>query len=585
MSLDIVEDIKQIKIESLNLNSAQLGADINTRFKNIDENFQQILNSEYLKGAKGDSVFIEKMQLSSNPKALGYDLYVEFKKLILTSNDGTPISVNNEDDRFKLLDGQEVSLVHEIVNNNKTLISLLPFIFKDELFNINSRDEDLSCIICYQDKKFVKIQDFPTLYYNAELQKMCWKINGVKTELVASGIEGPTGKPGVGVYITKYVIDTNDRKKITEIFYRDPTSEKATWIEVGKLSKNDNPLVDNCVIFSINSADINNNLWETGLLTISLDNEYIFTSDEVLNNIIGTKGANILDLMKDNKYIYIPGINRGGDIDITNNIKGHALTCYNPDNDLDNYSQEEILYIGPGQFDSTGVNFEFIPDYGTLESRYENNVFKKINIGNNIELNSEVADFSNVNLIGNSSGAKTLVDAEHGGLKNVGASNKPTYFLNGIPVACGNSLAVDITGESASAKKLGNLNIGATNLPVYFSNGVPVACGDITVTNASKLVSPPENIGLSIGNVNKPTYFSNGVPVACGNSLTVDITGNSEASKKLVSSNGSNLSVGNANKPIYFSNGVPMQCNSHVPHIAIVCLTRLHPLHTALVAN
>ena len=77
MSENTVDNIELIKISDLNLNSSQIGADINSRFKNIDENFQQIITSEYLKGDKGDSVYIKKISLSSNQS-----IYEEFIKLI-----------------------------------------------------------------------------------------------------------------------------------------------------------------------------------------------------------------------------------------------------------------------------------------------------------------------------------------------------------------------------------------------------------------------------------------------------------------------------------------------------------------------
>ena len=160
MSLTI-DDIKTIEIKSLNLNNSQIGADINTRFENINKNFESIINSEYLKGAKGDSIFIKKEKITKDSS-----IYKEFKDVILSD-----IKTEINDSRFEHLIGQYVSIIYEKVDTDTKQISILPFIFKDIKFDLHSEDEDMSCIICYQqitdektgntEYKYVKIQDFP----------------------------------------------------------------------------------------------------------------------------------------------------------------------------------------------------------------------------------------------------------------------------------------------------------------------------------------------------------------------------------------------------------------------------------------
>ena len=70
---------------------------------------------------------------------------------------------------------------------------------------------------------------------------------------------------------------------------------------------------------------------------------------------------------------------------------------------------------------------------------------------------------------------------------SAGSDTKPIYFSDGKPVACNDTLAVNITGNANSAttaeqatlagtaNKL-SVNGGALINPVYFVNGVPTAC-------------------------------------------------------------------------------------------------------------
>lgn len=121
----------------------------------------------------------------------------------------------------------------------------------------------------------------------------------------------------------------------------------------------------------------------------------------------------------------------------------------------------------------------------------------------------------------------------------VGSATKPIYMNAGAITACGDSLAVNITGSAASATSANRLSntaaIGSATLPVYFNaSGVPVACNTtlgVSITgNAATATLATTSSKLSntaaIGSATKPVYFNaSGVPVACGDSLAVNITG------------------------------------------------------------
>ena len=57
---------------------------------------------------------------------------------------------------------------------------------------------------------------------------------------------------------------------------------------------------------------------------------------------------------------------------------------------------------------------------------------------------------------------------------SAGSSTQPVYLDDGTITACGNSLAVSITG---SAAKVGVATVGSSSQPVYMNAGTPTACG------------------------------------------------------------------------------------------------------------
>lgn len=112
----------------------------------------------------------------------------------------------------------------------------------------------------------------------------------------------------------------------------------------------------------------------------------------------------------------------------------------------------------------------------------------------------------------------------------VGSPNKPVYFsADGVPVACGNSLAVDITGNAQTAekaKKLDTIQVGSSSQPVFFNaEGVPVICDDVPSKRGSyeffNAGSANKLATTKVGSSTQPVYFnSDGIPVACSGVAT-----------------------------------------------------------------
>lgn len=130
---------------------------------------------------------------------------------------------------------------------------------------------------------------------------------------------------------------------------------------------------------------------------------------------------------------------------------------------------------------------------------------------------------------------------------NVGSTGIPVYFSNGIPVSCGNTLNVNITGNADSATKAtqdGNGNvISSTYLPL---SGGTMTGTIVTPGNDSVVIRPAKNNYDQIGSssykfwqIYATTFYGT-------------LSGNATSANKL------NTNAGSATKPVYFANGIPV---------------------------
>ena len=140
------------------------------------------------------------------------------------------------------------------------------------------------------------------------------------------------------------------------------------------------------------------------------------------------------------------------------------------------------------------------------------------------------------NVTGTADSAKAIVNAQ-GVAVDVGSSQKPVYFDDGVPVAVGNSLAVSITGNAATASAL------EATTSLYISDATSAHTGVATIfdgTNSSYTLKLPATLTVDIlgnastadalntnaGSASRPVYFSGGVPTITNSTLDVSITGN-----------------------------------------------------------
>lgn len=204
----MTEYINLHNIKAPNLNSATYGADIRQQFENINDNFRKLSNYDFIKGEDGKSVTPTNIDLSLSENTQWVDV---LKNTIYNYNKGIgsdSVFLNDIeykwDDNFSKNPGELL-----LMYTGDKIVSSLPYIYIDPRFNedLLKRAEqndysqliDYTCVV-YFDKYendqpvFRVVELFPTLYFDNDQQKFCWKIWGNETGLIASG---PQGKDGV----------------------------------------------------------------------------------------------------------------------------------------------------------------------------------------------------------------------------------------------------------------------------------------------------------------------------------------------------------------------------------------------------
>ena len=202
-----MEDNKIITdIESIDLNSAEIGKDINNRLESINYNFNNIVKSEFLKGAQGSNYVIKKAEYNEDKYIFDDNIYYKY------DNDGV-IQYGELDSVYlttSLLtivpsihtESLKIIYFNCIFEDEKFIaVSSLPITYYDKDFynNLNDKDNantliDQSGVLYWEGDKFQKLNSFPTIYFNETVGDFCWRWNGVDTNIIA---KGPQGLPGM----------------------------------------------------------------------------------------------------------------------------------------------------------------------------------------------------------------------------------------------------------------------------------------------------------------------------------------------------------------------------------------------------
>ena len=194
-------DLKEIG--GIELDSGQYGVDLSGRLADINENFNKIFESDFLRGAPGRSIGISTWVFNNETKDthIGQSLV----DAIMSNNLGQENNALKSSIVGALMD-KEIKVIYDEAG---TIVSSLPFTFIDKRFYDGktldkslANETDLSCVLVYETTSnsggFVAAQTFPTLYWDAGLDggNFCWKINGQKTGLPCKGPRGNDGSGG-----------------------------------------------------------------------------------------------------------------------------------------------------------------------------------------------------------------------------------------------------------------------------------------------------------------------------------------------------------------------------------------------------
>lgn len=234
------------KITAPSLNSANFGSAIADVMDNINKNFEIIGNHDFIKGEQGDSIIIQKVDLTSEENV---SILTGIKQAIIdkayneNNYNPRPIDGVSWDAWFDKNDNStypgSITLIYKTTsyrgNITATPVSSLPYIYKDLRFNnINLSDEknigeiDLSSVIYYSPvdgregefgpEDFQILDVFPKVYYDHTIGDFAWNINNARTGLRARGPEGPSGKNGEYNVVIAGNKQTGDMCEITHVF-------------------------------------------------------------------------------------------------------------------------------------------------------------------------------------------------------------------------------------------------------------------------------------------------------------------------------------------------------------------------------
>lgn len=193
-------NIDLTEITAPNLKENSYGSQLEEKFKNINDNFNKLANREFVKGDKGDSVKFVTKFLSTLEEEDAWK--VALKKAINGGLvDQKPIGGFNPYD-FK----GEMTYIKDDKDN---ILSSLAYVYIDPRFaNLKDKEElknelaqaiDLSCVVYItggteKEPIMEKLDLFPTIYYDANINDFCWKFYGNESGIIA---RGPAGKDGL----------------------------------------------------------------------------------------------------------------------------------------------------------------------------------------------------------------------------------------------------------------------------------------------------------------------------------------------------------------------------------------------------
>lgn len=216
MSETLKNSIPLTEVVSPLLNDVEYASKLEGVFQNINDNFIQLANRDFVKGESGASVEIKEVDLIKDGQLT---MYGERLKASIES-----LSSNQQDITYKIDDVEytlnifdnlyanpgKLQMIYNTANDNETpiAVSSLYYVFLDGRFANNvigklddsvysqyTNIKDMSCILVYDNSigGFKVLENaFPTIYYEKGVG-LCWEINGNPTGIPVRGIPGKDG--------------------------------------------------------------------------------------------------------------------------------------------------------------------------------------------------------------------------------------------------------------------------------------------------------------------------------------------------------------------------------------------------------
>ena len=217
MSETLKNSIPLTEVVSPLLNDVEYASKMEGVFQNINDNFTQLANRDFVKGESGASVDIKEVNLVNEDGTLtiyGERLKASIESLSLNKDEYADVVYTIDDVEYRLnifdyfyANPGKLQMIYNTANDNTTpvAISSLYYVFLDGRYAntvIGKIDDgqytnikDMSCILVYDNSigGFRVLENaFPTIYYERGVG-LCWKINGNGTGIPVQGIPGKDG--------------------------------------------------------------------------------------------------------------------------------------------------------------------------------------------------------------------------------------------------------------------------------------------------------------------------------------------------------------------------------------------------------
>lgn len=240
MSETLKNSIPLTEVVSPLLNDAEYASKLEGVFRNINDNFLQLANRDFVKGESGASVDIKEVDLINEDGTLtiyGQRLKSSVENLSVNKDEYTDVKYTDEDGvehTLNIFDNLyanpgKLQMIYNTANDNTTpvAISSLYYVFLDGRYANNvigkiddgqyTNIKDMSCILVYDNSisGFKALENaFPTIYYEKGIG-LCWQINGNPSGIPVQGIPGKNGADA-----TLHIVKCNSIEETDDMIIR-----------------------------------------------------------------------------------------------------------------------------------------------------------------------------------------------------------------------------------------------------------------------------------------------------------------------------------------------------------------------------